>query len=554
MSTFDGGGLIFFVGYGLYFQRFPGQANASQQFTLQDTAYNTFRDRSFTRRNLTNTLRFGSDFSIGEKNTLTTSFLYRFSDHLNEAGISFRDVDLANNPINFTLRDDDEREDSENQQYALDYRRSFEHEEQELVVRVQYQDNHEFERSSIIQSDQFASSMPRAELRQSVRNDEGERRWLVKADYVHPLQNKLRFETGFLGTFRHVINDYRVDEADESGIFQPLDTFTTDFSYDERVYAVYGLLGKEHKALSWQVGIRMEATRLLSDLETIDQRFRRSFTDFFPSASFTYHINNRYQAQLSYSRRIRRPRFRQLNPLSSFTDNRNFRAGNPNLLPQYTDSYEMGILMNVANTSLYGGVYHRSTSQVIRRISLEPNERGERVRIPENIGNSNAWGLEANATHEWTDWYRIQGNVNFFHNRTEGMVGDSVDLSARVLTFSGRLSQSFKWKRVMDLQVDINYRAPRETTQGRRLAITTLSLGASREVLNKNGTLSVSLKDVFNSRRWRGETNLETLIERNEFQWRKGPLFTVTLAYRLNQSKRKDRGTGGRVEVDDSDF
>ncbi len=534
-----------FVNYGINYRQSPGGGQGSQVFTFPDTTYFTNIDRSRTRDGLSNNVRFGADFYLSDNQTLTTSFLYRYSDEENDSKLVFEDFDENGDLLNYTLREDFEIEGDENLEYAVNYTYNFEREGHKFTADVQYQDNNETEMSDILQSEGPNGSELLPVLRQRVDNQEGERRWMLQADYIQPFAKKAKFEAGYRSTLRDIKNIFRVDQQDEDGIYQPLDTFSTDFAYDENVHAVYAIVSNEHDKLSWQAGLRSETTDINTQFQETGERYDWDYTNLFPSAFLTYKISKINQLQASYSRRINRPRFRELNPFSSFSDNRNFRIGNPNLQPEFTDSYELGMTQSLKNSSFYYGIYYRHTTQLIQRVTLPPQEDGLRVVIPENIGAADAIGIEVNGSHDFNDWYRINGNFNFYRREISGTVGDSISLAATATTLTGRLSNNFKVPKLFDAQVNINYRGPQNTTQGRRLAITVVDVGLSRDLLNKNGTLSLSVRDLFNQRKYRYITELDNFYEEGEFQWRRGPTVTMTFTYRLNQKKQRSRGSRG---------
>ncbi|MEM9325639.1 MAG: outer membrane beta-barrel family protein [Bacteroidota bacterium] len=534
-----------FVNYGLDYRASPGGGNAFQNFTFPDTSYFTNVGRDRIRTGLSNNVRFGADFYLSDRQTLTTSFLYRYSDEENESDLVFEDFDGNRELLNYTLREDLETESDENLEYSVNYTYKFKREGHKFTADVQYQNNNEREQSEILQSEGPSEAELIPALRQRVDNQEGEQRWMLQADYIQPFAKKAKFEAGWRSTLRDIKNIYRVDEENEEGIYVPLDTFSTDFAYDENVHAAYAIISNEHDKLSWQAGVRSETTDINTEFRETGETFSWNYTNLFPSAFLTYKLTKINQLQASYSRRINRPRFRELNPFSSFTDNRNFRVGNPNLQPEFTDSYELGMIQSFKKSSFYYGVYYRQTNQLIQRITLPPDERGLQIRIPENIGSEESIGIEVNGSHDFTDWYRVNGNFNFFRSEIAGMVGDSISLAATAVTVTSRLSNNFKFENLFDAQVNINYRGPQNTTQGRQLAITVVDIGLSRDVLQKNGTLSLAVRDLFNQRKWRSITELDNFYEESEFQWRRGPTVMMTFTYRLNQKKQRQRG-GGR--------
>ena len=544
----------FFINYGANLRGGPGGGYGIQQFNLADTSYMTRLNRSIDRIGLSNNVRLGADFYLGERTTLTTSFLYRYSNEENRSNISYEDFDLNNDLMNYTRRQDLETEGDQNLEYAINFTRNFDRKGHKLTADIQYQNNLETEDSNITQFEGNNESSLTPFLYQRASNEEGEERLMIQSDYIQPFGEKGKIELGVRSTMRDIRNIYAVDQQDDAGVYQPLDTFSTNFSYDENVHAGYAIISNEMNKISWQAGLRVENTNILADLKESNRQLTWNYTNFFPSFFLTYKLPSENQLQFSYSRRINRPRFRELNPFSSFSDNRNFRVGNPNVQPEFTDSYEFGLLQNVDAATFYYGIYYRYTTDLIQRVSLEPNEQGQRVTMPFNIGFEKALGLEMNAAYEFTKWYRVSGNFNFYRSETIGSVGDSISLAAQTITFTTRASNNFKVPNLFDGQININYRAPQQQTQGRRLSITSVDVGLTRDVFNNNGTIALSARDLFNSRKYRSETILPTFYEESTFQWRRGPQFILTFTYRLNQKKQRPERGGEREFDDDGGF
>lgn len=529
-----------FANYGVDFREAPGKGYDNQRFTFPDTTYYTDRIRNHTRGGIANNMRFGADFYLSDKSTLTTSFLYRISKDFNSAFLSFNDLDANRDLLRYTLRNDEELEDDNNLEYSVNFTHNFDRKDHKFTADIQYQNNNEIERSDIIQTEGTNESNAVPTLFQKVRNEEGEKRLMLQTDYVLPYGENGKIEAGFRSTWRNIKNIYLVEEQQENGNYIPLDTFSTDFQFDEIVHGIYGITSNEFGKFQWQVGLRAEITDINTRFRETNDRFEWNYINFFPSAFFTYKLADNNQLQLSYSRRINRPRFRDLNPFSSFTDNRNFRVGNPNLQPEFTDSYEVGYLQNLPNTTLYYGAYYRYTTGLIQQVNLRPTEAGLRTTIPDNIGYSNAMGLEMNVTHDFGKWYRVSGNFNLYSMNTRGSVGDSISLQANAFSFSSRLSNNFKVKGLFDAQLNVNYRAPENQTQGRRLAMTVVDLGISRDIWKNKGTITLGVRDMFNSRKWRSITELDNFYQTSEWQWRVGPNFLISLTYRINQKKRME--------------
>ena len=136
----------------------------------------------------------------------------------------------------------------------------------------------------------------------------------------------------------------------------------------------------------------------------------------------------------------------------------------------------------------------------------------------------------------------FNSDLNFFRAITDG-TNVQAGLVADTYAMRGRLTSRMTIAKKTDVQLRVSYRGPRETTQGRRKAITSLVLSANRDVLKGKGTLTLSIRDVFNSRKYRGEIFLDNFFSDSEFQWR-ARTATLTFNYRLNQKKRRGGGRG----------
>ena len=262
----------------------------------------------------------------------------------------------------------------------------------------------------------------------------------------------------------------------------------------------------------------------------------------FPSVFLGYDAGNDNSFQVSYSKRLRRPRFWDLNPFFTFSDARNFFSGNPTLGPENTDSYEISYIKYWGKASLTSSIYYRHSTDVIQRIT-QVFDDGTSLTQPRNLNKRDDFGLEFTYNIQPYKWWRINGNFNFFRSITDGEnLGAS--FAADTYSWSTRTTSRMTVFKGTDIQVRGNYRAPRETTQGRRKAVYTFDLGVSKDILKKKGTITLSIRDIFNSRKRNFITEGENFRREGEFQWRRRT-FSLAINYRLNQKKKRGSRRGG---------
>jgi len=159
-----------------------------------------------------------------------------------------------------------------------------------------------------------------------------------------------------------------------------------------------------------------------------------------------------------------------------------------------------------------------------------------------------AYGLEFNFQYKLAKWYELNANLNLFYTQTVGSF-EGQDFGAENQSSSGRLINRFKfWD--SDLQLSFNMNGASQTAQIRRLGIYTMDLAWSKDILKGNGTITFSVRDLFNTRVRRYYTtgqiaNGGYFDNYGTFQWRQRQ-FTLNFSYRINQLKpRRPARSGG---------
>ena len=415
---------------------------------------------------------------------------------------------------------------------------------------MQYEDTKETEDADYLEQyfepDGSPGEIP--DLMQHRLSIEGQSQWLAQLDYSRPLFNAGKFETGYMFKQRDINNDFRVEELQDDE-WEVIEGLTNNFLYDETIHAGYVIIGNESGRFDYQAGLRAEHSHIVTELVNTGEVNDRKYLDWFPSAHVGYSFAGENTLQVSYSRRIRRPHFRMLNPFASFSDARNIWTGNPDLDPEYTGSMEIGHIKYWDKASISSSVYYRRTTNVIQRIRTIDDE-GVTVTMPENLAVRDAWGLEFTFSTDITPIWRIDGNSNFYRQ----VIKDDIQGTADNYSIMGRINSKLTLFKVLETQLRLNYRGPRETVQGRSKSMTYLDLGASMDILNKKGTLTLSISDIFNTRKYRYITEGEGFYAEGDFQWR-ATQATLQFTYRLNQKKRRgDRGQRGGFEGGDMEY
>lgn len=533
-----------FGGYGYRNSQREGGGKSYNEFRSPDTSYiyESINDRQ--RGGLSHNFRLGTDYFVDTSSTISANVMYSVSDDENISELTYIDYDFdTKNPINSTKRVDRENEDESDVETAVNYEKMFNNnEQQKLFIQAQYSISDELERSTITETDDNINNNL---LEQKVNNAENSKNLLFQADYTHPFSENGLFESGLKATNRAIESDFEVMEKQADGSFGMLDDFNNNFNFDENIYAAYLMAGNKIKSFSYQLGLRAEFSDVTTKMEAEEKENNLQNLDFFPSTHFSYEIDRKNTLQFSYSRRISRPRHWHLLPFYSFSDNRSFFSGNPNLKSEYTNSFELGFLKYVGKGSILSSVYYRHTDGVVDRVNVQDEDGFIRI-IPINLSTQNSYGLEFNGNYEFSKKFNMNANFNFYREITEGEYRGN-KLESDNYSWMSRLSAKTSLPQDIQMQLSFRYMAPSNTTQGRRKSIATSDVAFSKDVLQGKGTVVLSVRDIFNSRKRRSITETDYLYSESEFQWSSRSIL-LSFTYRINQKKNESKRNSTEME------
>ncbi len=525
-------------------------------------------DRDIDRLDRGFNANLGMEVFLSETSSLTGSFFYRYG----------RDEDLtSNNTERFvgtttdsrTLREELENEDDKSYQWSLNYTNNFNEQGHKLTADVQIGRDREEVTTVIEERTTFPSDALVA--LENVAESEKQNEYLIQADYVLPMGDS-QFEAGFRFDLEEEITDYRLDSLDQSsGQFVVNESLTNQFTYNEDVYAVYSQYGTKWGDFSFLLGLRMENTRLKGQLESefdpsvledelgvdVDVNFDKNYLGLFPTVNLIYEFKENENVTLGYNRRINRPRGWFINPFPSRSSRTNVFQGNPDLNPAFSNTFDLGYLKRWEKLTFSSSVYYQRETDAFSRVQ-EPTGQTttdgiEIIRsIPINLSTNQRYGGEASLLFNPSRKFRINGSFNIFRFVTEGTF-NGVDYGAENTSWFARFGSKLTLPAAIEWQTNGFYRGPFENAQTKTQGIFSLNMALSKDVLKGNGTLSLNVNDLFNSRKRRSFTETDFFTSDSEFQWRQRSV-RLSFVYRFNEAKRRN-GRGDRpMDMDDGEF
>ena len=516
-----------FTNLGFRLRERPAQGSRFQSFQSADTSYTYDQNQDRVRDEIRGDGRIGAEIFIGETQTLTPSLFFRYRDRDNTTETRYRDMDLEGNMLREVFREDDEYSNRTNIEFELAYDKEFDQENRRLQIDAKFDYQPEEETNNLLEENVLNDDILG---QQRTDNSEEITDLQFNADYVHPIGESVELEAGARSSFRWVDNWYDLEEF-AGGVWTTIDEFSSDFNYYQNVNAIYAIASTQIGDFSIQGGLRGEQTIIETEVELGGESSRRNYIDLFPSVYLGYEFNENNSVQASYSRRLSRPRFRNILPFSNFRDSRNIFTGNPSLDPVYSNSYELSYMRYWESGSANTTVYHRYRTGVVERIT-EVQQDGVTRRFPINLSTQTNWGAEFALSQNLWENFRVRTSLNYFTADTDGFF-EGQQFQRETTALFGRFRTQWSVTDNLRVQSTLWYRGPRNTTQGRRAASYSVNGGISYELFNGDATLSLSGRDLFNTRGRDIIIDEPGFFSRDQYQWRTRSL-RLNFVYRFS--------------------
>jgi outer membrane receptor protein involved in Fe transport len=397
--------------------------------------------------------------------------------------------------------------------------------------------------------------------------DVGPYNWEFQLDYINTFSENSKIEAGYKGTLGREDSPVETFSGNNANDAVATPELFNRFIYNQNIHALYATYTGRLNKFGYQFGLRGEysnvQTRSLGYGETDMPFHTDDYLDLFPSLFLSYVLPANNEIQVNYTRRITRPRGPQINSFKNITDSTNISFGNPELLPEYSNAFELNYIKSWKNHILSFSGYYRSTDNRVQRISyLDGNIMKSTF---ENIAGSSSTGTEFVLKNKFAGFIDLTTTVNLFYRQLDGFSYLPEGITVPV---TGVAQENFSWDAKMianfvlpkwfSLQLTGDYRAKQLIAQGYRKANYSLDAGI-RRVFGKISA-SINARDVFNSRK-RHTVTSGTGFSQNSKNWRGGRLVGLTVTYNFGNMKperperRQDREDAGNAyDIEGGDF
>jgi len=446
-------------------------------------------------------LILGTDYHINKNNVITLSGSYALEIENENSSTEFSQYSAPNDLDTQWDRNELTEATNPKYQYELQYKSDFEdHKDHSLLISATGRFFGK-DQTSEFDNDIIVGSL--ITTQQNVRTDFKDANFAYKLDYTKPFSDAFTLETGAQYLINDVGNDYGVtDIIDSEEILNS--ELTNNFEFNQKVLGTYVTAAYEGDVWGLKAGIRLENTDLNTLLTNTGQEGDQNYSNLFPSIHTSYKVTEALSFQAGYSKRIYRPRMWHLNPFFNIRNTFNVYTGNPELQPEFTDSYEVNGIYVANKFSFNFGVYHRYTTDAVERIATFENNIS--TTIPLNIGTNKTYGYEMSGKYTASKRLSFTGDFNYnYEDRSIDFEEDVFDFSAD--RWTGRLRAKLKLPADIDTEVTGSYRSRTINFQSVFSGYTTVDLGMRKKLMKGRTILSLSVRDLFASRIREGETN-----------------------------------------------
>ncbi|MEJ2103627.1 MAG: outer membrane beta-barrel family protein [Ignavibacteriaceae bacterium] len=374
-----------------------------------------------------------------------------------------------------------------------------------------------------------------------------------KLDYTLPISDISKFEAGYQGEFDlSNENNELYDYNPESGEYEFQSQFSNANRYTENQQSLYSIYSNKIWDLEFQAGLRAEYTYRTIEVLTQNNSFNLDRLDYFPSIHTSYKISPITAYMLSYSRRIERPRGWALEPFLTWIDANNVRRGNPDLLPEFIDSYESGIQTVFNEINFSAEAYYRVTNNKIEHVRSAIDENVTLTTF-ENVGKDYSLGAELMLNFNPVEAWNVNLMGNVYNYLVKGVLYDE-PFSKESFNWQTRINNSLKLWSSTQVQFNIDYHSPSVSSQGRWEGFFRTDLSVRQEIVKNILAVTFQARDLF------GTAKREFTSEGNNFYTYtyydfNSPFLVLNLRYTFNNYKsNKDNRPGENGNFGGEDF
>lgn len=500
------------------------------------------------------TLKGGVDFFLSDQSTLTLSGELGASDRRTEGGGKTENyTDPATEHV-YSITDETSIDESDFYSLSMNFQHKFNDNGHRLEASAFYsnKDGIDDEIEAEMLSNSTFSEIGEYIEKVSTYEEEDESDIRLQVDYTYPFNDKGQFEAGLQSRMysdNELLEFRDFDEDNDTWIIN--DDYTSETDFDRDIHAVYTTYSNTYGSFQYMAGLRGELTvrEILNSNAESSSSLNRF--DLFPTAHMSYALSSKTDLTASYSRRISRPSGRDLDPTPNYYDRYTIRYGNPDLKPEYTNSFEIGGIQRFGEGRSYisADLYRRITHNKIDRTETLGDDEVFYL-YTDNFDKDYSTGMEFTGNLAYKKWLTLNASVDLYRYRITGEL-DGEAFDRKSTNWGGRLNSTFKFSDNSRLQLSAYYRGPSVSAQGESKSMFFSNISYRHEFWDNKLSATLKLRDPISAPHFENETYGDSFYTYSRRE-REARVLSLTLSYKINNFKeeRGNRGEGGDMDMD----
>jgi outer membrane receptor protein involved in Fe transport len=519
-------------------------------------------------------IRFGVDYFLDNRNTISLTQNIVTGKNTNDEVQEQETSDINQQLVFYGKRLSGSKSNFDRYNTQLNFTHKFPEQGKEITANINYNKGSGKDNSDITNAyfnPDGTEYSPQNVARNDGKNDNNQ--WTFQLDYTNPKSEEKKFEAGLRSFLNNYNSQYNAFAVFSNGTSVKL-PISNNYKYREFINAAYITYSDKWKTIGYQIGLRTEHSRF--DGELIDSSFKfgykypgklsRLWDALFPSLFITKQFGDAIEMQVNYSRRIRRPNFWQLNPFVDISDPVNLRQGNPQLRPEFINSFEFNYSHSYGKgNNFLGVIYYRNNPGDITRYSdtittAQYQQLNNAAVDPSaivntfiNAQNTNRLGLELTLQQKLGNHFDITPTIDLQYRKVNATI-NQLNLSNEGLSWEGKLILNYKTSiekkslfKNFSLQVIGEYESAEVQAQGKSRPEYSIDLALRKDFLkDKKANLTFSIGDVFNTLRFGNVYDTDNFYQ--DSYWRRNiRSFRVVFSYKFGKadfSFRRNRDNG----------
>jgi outer membrane receptor protein involved in Fe transport len=536
-----------FTGFNIQNRSMQGSGSSERESYLNDTTYYLFSDEQNEMGGTGNGFKAGFDFYPDENNTISLQGNIGSRGFGRSSISQYYEFSMPSIADYYYLQVSNSERNSDFYSLTLNYDHNFGNPEHKIQASLFYsRDNDsDFEELKDTDTDASWTGNDAEPYMQRTLESGDENEFRFNLDYYRPVGEEGKFEAGYQLRHESETTEYLFDLFDQNlNDWSNVEDRNNSIELSRNIQAGYTIFGTSTKIVDFQVGLRAEYTDRVMNQLALDEQYEINRIDLFPSAYLTKQLPFEQQLQLSYSRRINRPREFFLDPFPNYMDPLNIQIGNPELEPEYVDSYELNYQKKIKSTSVSAELYYRQTNNMMSRVT---SLRDDNIMIHtmDNIGTGHSMGTEAMLTASPFKWWDFNLSGTMFRYWINGEI-EGEDISQQTNTWNARLNNNFKLKWDTRIQIMSFYNAPSVTAQGERGGFFMINAGIRKDFLDNKLSATFQVRDIFSTMKMSFTSEGSNFYTYNE-RMPQTPIFTISLSYRINNYNKRQASNGSEM-------